>query len=64
MSFRRLAIGVSATDQNDKTYKNAVRGKSVRTAARDVEILAPAPAGRLSAHHRHLGRGAHISASS
>ena len=38
-------IGVSATDQDDKTYKNAVRGKQVAIAAPGVDILVPAPAG-------------------
>ena len=38
-------IGVSATDVDDKTYKNAVRGKQVAIAAPGVDILVPAPAG-------------------
>ncbi len=38
-------IGVSATDQDDKTYKNAVRGKQVAIAAPGVDILVPAPGG-------------------
>ena len=38
-------IAVSATDVDDKTYKNAVRGKQVAIAAPGVDILVPAPAG-------------------
>ena len=38
-------IAVSATDQDDKTYKNAVRGRHVAIAAPGVDILVPAPEG-------------------
>ena len=38
-------IAVSATDMDDKTYKNANRGKYVAIAAPGVDILVPAPEG-------------------
>ncbi|TMJ03978.1 MAG: filamentous hemagglutinin N-terminal domain-containing protein [Alphaproteobacteria bacterium] len=38
-------IAVSATDVDDKTYKNANRGKYVAIAAPGVDILVPAPEG-------------------
>jgi subtilisin family serine protease len=38
-------IGVSATDQDDKTYKGANRGPQVAIAAPGVDILVPAPEG-------------------
>ena len=38
-------IAVSATDVDDKTYKNANRGKQIAIAAPGVDILVPAPAG-------------------
>ena len=38
-------IAVSATDMDDKTYKNANRGKHVAIAAPGVDILVPAPEG-------------------
>jgi hypothetical protein len=38
-------IAVSATDVDDKTYKNASRGRQVAIAAPGVDILVPAPAG-------------------
>jgi hypothetical protein len=38
-------IAVSATDVDDKTYKNANRGKYVTIAAPGVDILVPAPDG-------------------
>jgi subtilisin family serine protease len=38
-------IAVSATDMDDKTYKNANRGKQVAIAAPGVDILVPAPEG-------------------
>jgi subtilisin family serine protease len=38
-------IGVSATDQDDKTYKGANRGAQVAIAAPGVDILVPAPEG-------------------
>ena len=38
-------IAVSATDVDDKTYKNANRGKHVAIAAPGVDILVPAPDG-------------------
>ena len=38
-------IAVSATDIDDKTYKNANRGKYVAIAAPGVDILVPAPEG-------------------
>src|SRR6185436_18134148 len=38
-------IAVSATDVDDRTYKNAVRGKHVAIAAPGVDILVPAPEG-------------------
>jgi subtilisin family serine protease len=38
-------IAVSATDVDDKTYKNANRGKQVAIAAPGVDILVPAPDG-------------------
>jgi subtilisin family serine protease len=36
---------VSATDVDDRTYRNAVRGKHVAIAAPGVDILVPAPEG-------------------
>jgi filamentous hemagglutinin family protein len=38
-------IAVSATDVDDKTYKNANRGKYIAIAAPGVDILVPAPEG-------------------
>jgi subtilisin family serine protease len=38
-------IAVSATDMDDKVYKNANRGKYVAIAAPGVDILVPAPDG-------------------
>jgi filamentous hemagglutinin family protein len=38
-------IAVSATDVDDRTYRNAVRGKHVAIAAPGVDILVPAPQG-------------------
>ena len=38
-------LAVSATDMDDKTYKNANRGKYVAIAAPGVDILVPAPEG-------------------
>jgi subtilisin family serine protease len=38
-------IAVSATDVDDKTYKNANRGRYVAIAAPGVDILVPAPQG-------------------
>jgi subtilisin family serine protease len=38
-------IAVSATDVDDKTYKNANRGKYVAISAPGVDILVPAPEG-------------------
>ena len=38
-------IAVSATDIDNKTYKNANRGKYVAIAAPGVDILVPAPEG-------------------
>jgi hypothetical protein len=38
-------IGVSATDADNKTYKNANRGPQVAIAAPGVDILVPAPQG-------------------
>jgi subtilisin family serine protease len=38
-------IAVSATDMDDKVYKNANRGKHVAIAAPGVDILVPAPDG-------------------
>ena len=38
-------IAVSATDVDNKTYKNANRGKHVAIAAPGVDILVPAPEG-------------------
>ena len=57
-------IAVSATDVDDKTYKNANRGKYVAIAAPGVDILVPAPEGGYQLTTGTSVAAAHISAAS
>ena len=56
-------IAVSATDVDDKTYKNANRGRKSRSR-RLASTPGAGAGGRLSAHHRHSVAAAESAASS
>ena len=48
-------IAVTATDESDKLFTQAVRGPHVAVAAPGVDVDGAGPRRHLSAHHRHVG---------
>jgi Subtilase family len=50
-------IAVTATDQNDQLFGQAVQGPHVAVAAPGVDIAVPAPSDAYPDHHRDLGCG-------